>query len=54
MVASQDVTSNANVEPASSALLSDHEFERLKADVFSVTPISMNSNTRQVQGKCLW
>lgn len=54
---SQDIPSSttSNVgEAESNALLSDHDFERLKADVFNVGGIGMNANTtRQVQGNLL-
>ncbi|RZC33964.1 histone-lysine N-methyltransferase 2C-like [Asbolus verrucosus] len=42
-------TAASVVEPEPSSLLSEHDFERLKADVFSNATIGINSNARQGQ-----
>lgn len=42
----QEVTSSTAVE-SESALLSDHDFERLKADVFNSGPVSINTPVSQ-------
>lgn len=48
---SQEITSSSST--STSALLSDHDFERLKADVFSSGPLGIVSNTPQaVPGRC--
>lgn len=48
-----NVSSQENSNTASSsALLSDHDFERLKADVFNTTSIGLNpSNPQSVPGE---
>lgn len=46
---SQEVTSSTSVEPEP-ALLSDHDFERLKADVFNSGPVGINSPVSQSSG----
>ncbi|XP_023312429.1 histone-lysine N-methyltransferase 2C isoform X6 [Anoplophora glabripennis] len=46
---SQEVSSSTSVEPEP-ALLSDHDFERLKADVFSSGPVGINSPISQGSG----